>query len=174
MANVKVFSISMFVVASLGLLGASAPLHLFDEALHDIASRSPVPIYLPKAIPDVVDAANIKYAEGSVGAGRYAIAFYYEMDVGDAGFAGMIAGSTTKVSDNSIPNTIKVELSNGTPAWFRPVSCGGSCAPANLWWNIGNAGYQIQLEMRSDLPQQTQMKAMIQMADSVEPVPYAG
>jgi hypothetical protein len=134
MANARVFPIAVFLVTSLGLLGASAPAHLFDAALNDIASTSPVPIYLPRAIPDVVDTANIKYAKGSVVPGGYKVALYYEMDIGNAGFAGMIAGSTSKVSDNalSIPDTVKVELSNGSPAWFSPVSCDGSCAPANL------------------------------------------
>ena len=176
MANDRVFSIEAFLVTSLGLLGASAPEHLFDAALNDIASTSPIPIYLPRAIPDVVDAAQIKYAKGGVVPDGYKVTLYYEMDIGNAGFAGVIAGSTSKVNDNllSNPNIVKVKLSNGSPAWFRPVSCGGSCAPANLWWNIGNHGYQIQLKMRSDLPQQTQLKSMIQMADSVQLEPHAG
>jgi hypothetical protein len=63
-------------------------------------------------------------------------------------------------------NIRKVELSHALLGYFRPVSCGGSCAPANIWWKDGRVLYQIQLGFPSTLREGDQQKTIISAADS--------
>jgi hypothetical protein len=43
----------------------------------------------------------------------------------------------------------QVDLSRGRTGMFIPVSCGGSCAPENLWWEQNGVMYQIQIALKS-------------------------
>jgi hypothetical protein len=49
---------------------------------------------------------------------------------------------------------------------FRPVSCGGSCAPANLWWEQNGVMYQIQIRLRSDSREKDQERILVETANS--------
>ena len=64
------------------------------------------------------------------------------------------------------PNTVAVELSRGLVGYFRPVTCAGSCAPANLWWNANGAVYQIQMRLSPALSVVDQRRAMVAAAKS--------
>ena len=59
----------------------------------------------------------------------------------------------------------RVGLSGGRIGMFRPVSCGGSCAPANLWWEQDGVLYQIQIKLRSDLNEKDQEKILVDTAN---------
>jgi len=71
-----------------------------------------------------------------------------------------------KYDPQDLANVREIKLSGGIRGFFRPVSCGGSCAPANLWWEQGGVLYQIQLDLSSDLSESNQEKAMADAADS--------
>jgi hypothetical protein len=60
----------------------------------------------------------------------------------------------------------EVKLSRGLVGYFRSVSCGGSCAPANLWWEEDRALYQIQLKLSPTLSESDQQKTITAVADS--------
>jgi hypothetical protein len=98
---------------------------------------------------------------------EYAIILYYELGIGDAGFAASFqAQGDPDYDPQDLGNVRKVELSHGLLGYFSPVSCGGSCAPANIWWKNGRALYQIQLSFPSTLRESDQQKAITAAANS--------
>ena len=52
---------------------------------------------------------------------------------------------------------------------FRAVSCGGSCAPANLWWEQNGVMYQIQIKLGRGTTESDQEKILIETANSSVP-----
>lgn len=98
---------------------------------------------------------------------QYAITLYYELNVGDAGFAASFeADGEQKYDPKNLGNVSKVELIHGLIGYFRPVNCGGSCAPANIWWEVGRVLYQIQLRFPSDLGESHQQREITAAANS--------
>ena len=160
---------------TIGLAGAAAlsgvfaatsgAASLFSEARTQIGSKPPVPVYLPSRLPRELTRHGIKLVVGQRIPGGYTVSLYYSEQPSNASFAGMISGSNATYQ--ALPNTQVVLLGNGAKALFRPVSCGGSCAPANLWWHTGGSEYQIQLKLSSQLPRNKQLSALLVAADSM-------
>ncbi len=65
-----------------------------------------------------------------------------------------------------LSNVRGVRLICGIHGFFRAVNCGGSCAPAYLWWEENGVLYQIQLELSPALSAQSQRAVMEKIADS--------
>jgi hypothetical protein len=139
----------------------------FESALRDIRGKVQVPILLPSKLPDAISVPDIKLAYGEVRENGYAISLYYSEPGTDATFAASFMGSTDV--EKSIPGTTRAVLANGIAAMFRPVSCGGSCAPANLWWQQGGMTYQIQIKLRSTLSRSEQEKILVATANAMVP-----
>jgi hypothetical protein len=97
---------------------------------------------------------------------EYVISLWYELGKGDAGFAALFSDQSTRGDfPRGFPKTSKVELAHGISGFFLPISCGGSCAPANLWWNGGEILYQIQSKLPSTVSEHDQEKAIKALAD---------
>ena len=65
-----------------------------------------------------------------------------------------------------IGNTKQVTLAKNTLGFFRPISCGGSCSPVNLWWEQSGILYNVQTVMSSHTPEDEQEKFIVSIADS--------
>jgi hypothetical protein len=140
-------------------------LDVFATALTKAKARTKVPILLPSELPTAFADAKNAVVE-KVGPEEYVIGLYYELDIGNAGFAASFSGmNNSPYSPKELPNVHQVKLSGGAIGFFRPVSCGGSCAPANLWWQKG-ALYQIQLKLPSDLSAEEQERIITAVANS--------
>lgn len=136
------------------------------SVLAGVKARSHVPILLPSALPESIARAKYAVVE-EASASKYAISLYLELGIGDAGYAGSFsADAKPKYHPRDLRNVREVNLSRGIRGFFRPVSCGGSCVPANLWWEQGGILYQIQLELRLSLSEDDQQKTMTATADS--------
>src|SRR5689334_959987 len=122
---------------------AKEPARVFTPALVQIHSKTPVPILLPSKLPFAIPESGIKLASGEVRKDGYFISLYYSADA-NASYAAGFGGSTLILQGRDLPNSARVALSDGRTGIFRPVSCGGSCAPANLWWEQDGVMYQIQ------------------------------
>jgi len=103
-------------------------------------------------------------ASGEVSDDGYFISLYFSEIGVDATLAAGFGGSM-RIFQN-LPNTRRVALSAGRTGMFRPVSCGGSCAPANLWWEQNGVMYQIQIKLRSDSTEKDQEKILVQTANA--------
>jgi hypothetical protein len=139
---------------------------IFASVLTDIKAGTSIPVFLPTELPRPFSDAKRAKVE-KVSADEYAVALYYDLDVGDAGFAASSAATNNAgYFPRELPNAREVKLAGGIVGFFRPVSCGGSCAPANLWWERGAALYEIQLKLPSVLREKKQLRIITAVADS--------
>jgi len=141
------------------------PARVFTPALQQIQSKTRIPILLPSTLPSAIPESGIKLASGEVRKDGYFISLYYSADA-NASYAAGFGGSTLILRDRDLPNSGRVALSDGRTGIFRPVSCGGSCAPANLWWEQNGVMYQIQVKLSPDLPEKEQQKILVETANS--------
>jgi hypothetical protein len=146
-------------------VGRSLP-DVFVSVLADVKAGTTIPVLLPTELPRPFSDAKQAIVE-KVSADKYAVALYYELGVGDAGFGAFFAATNNaRYSPRELGNVREVKLADGIVGFFRPVSCGGSCAPANLWWEQGTVLYQIQLELPSSLREKKQLRIITEVADS--------
>jgi uncharacterized protein YecT (DUF1311 family) len=138
----------------------------FASSVQAVKAKTRIPILLPSALPDPTGKAKHTVVE-SVAEDGYAISLYYELGIGDAGFAASFTSQAKpKYAPEDLANVERTPLAQGLIGFFRPVSCGGSCAPANLWWRQNGTLYQIQLKLPSTLSEQDQQKALTAAAVS--------
>jgi len=144
--------------------GSSLPA-VFISVLPDVKAKSRVPVLLPSELPEPIGRAT--HAVQEADAGGYGITLYFKLGVGDSGFAANFSGDATpKYSPRELPNVAEVELAHSVRGFFRPISCGGSCAPVNLWWEDGGILYQIQLRLSSAVSEEDQEKTIEAVANS--------
>jgi hypothetical protein len=147
------------------LLGQKqGPAAVFGPALEQIQSRTRIPILLPSRLPSRIRERDIKLAYGEVRKDGYFISLYFSEVGSDAAYAAGFGGSTTVVRD--LQNTRRLKLAGGHVGWFRPVSCGGSCAPATLFWEQNGVHYQIQIKLPAALTEQEQQRTLVEAVDS--------
>jgi hypothetical protein len=120
---------------------------------------------LPSQLPSAIPERAIKLASGEVRKDGYFISIYYSADA-NAGYAAGFGGSSLILQDQDLPHGVRVALSGGRDGIFRPVSCDGSCAPANLWWEQDGVMYQIQVKLGSGTPEQDQQNILVDAANS--------
>ena len=139
----------------------------FASAVRSVKSKVRIPILLPSALPEPFNKAKRSVVQ-SVSEDSYAISLYYELGIGDAGFAADFSGAASqRDSGQEFGNAAEVKLARGLHGTFTPIRCGGSCAPANLWWELGGVVYQIQLKLPYSLnEEERQKKAIIEVANS--------
>jgi hypothetical protein len=137
------------VCALVGFLSVMAqarqPAPVFRPALKQIQTQTRIPILLPSKLPSHIRERDIKLAWGTISDDGYFISLYLTESGTDASFVAAFGGSVHVLRD--LPNTRPVALAGGLMGLFRPVSCGGSCAPANLWWEQNGVMYQIQMKL---------------------------
>ena len=139
---------------------------LLTSVLPEIKAKTHLPVMLPSDLPQPISGAKHAVIEKASDK-EYAIILLYKLGIGDAGFAAFFgAQGDPDYEPQDLGNVRKVEMAHGLFGYFRPVSCGGSCAPANLWWKDGRVMCQIQLGFASTLRECDQKKAIIAAADS--------
>ena len=146
---------------------ARGPAPVFKPALAQIQSQTRIPILLPSKLPSVIPERDIKVPSGEVREDGYFLSLYFSEHGGNAAFAAGFGGSTRIFGPQDLPNTRRVALSGGRTGMFRPVSCGGSCAPANLWWVQKGVMYQIQMKLGSGSRESDQEKILVETANSI-------
>ena len=166
--RVSVFAFVLFFLTDFrlnSLIGqAQEPARVFRPALEQIQPQTRIAILLPSKLPTAIRKRDIKLASGTVSEDGYFISLYYD-EIGSnatyaAGFGGSVSGS------RELSGTGGIALAGGRRGTFMPVSCGGSCAPANLWWEQNGVLYQIQIKLRSDLKEKDQERILVEMANS--------
>ena len=149
---------------SSGVGQAKGPARVFTPALEQIQSKTRIPILLPSKLPSAIPESSIKLAWGEVREDGYFISLFYTADAA-ASYAAGFGGSTRVLQARDLPHSALVALSDGRTGIFRPVSCGGSCAPANLWWEQNGVMYHIQVKLGSGLPEKEQQKILVETAN---------
>ena len=142
------------------------PASVFKPAIDRVRSKTKIPILLPQKLPAQISEENIKLAWGESSESGYEIALYYEEIGSNASFAAGFYASTRVFKIDRRP----VTLANGITAHFSPVSCGGSCAPANLVWKQSGLMYIIQIKLDSSMDEREQQRILVETANSMVPV----
>jgi hypothetical protein len=139
---------------------------VFISVLPEVKDKSQVPVLLPSELPETI--GRTKHARvAKASANEYAVYLLYQLDTGNAGFAASFSGEArANYSPQELPNVSEVKLAHGIRGFFKSISCGGSCTPANLWWEDGGILYQIQLRLSSSVSDQDQEKAITAVANS--------
>jgi hypothetical protein len=139
---------------------------IFASVLADVKAKARIPVLLPSELPKPIAEATLPVV-GTTSEDEYNISLYYKT-VGEgilfAAFFKANRHPDYEISD--IGNVSEVKLSRGLVGYFRPVGCGGSCAPANLWWEDDHILYQIQLKLSPTLPEDAQQRTIIKVANS--------
>lgn len=143
------------------------PAFVFKSAIDDLRGKTRIPILLPSKLPVAIKESAIKLAYGEARKDGYFISLYYEEIGSGASYAAGFGGETSTFRLTELGNAKRVALSRGRIGAFLPVSCGGSCAPANLWWEENGATYDIQIKLRSDTPQRKQEKILVEVAKAI-------
>jgi hypothetical protein len=168
MKRVPILAVVLLFFTDFGfnsLLGqAKAPAPVFRPALEQIQSKTQIAILLPSKLPSTIRERDIKLAEGTVTEDGYFISLYLSDLQSGASFAAGFGGSPRVFRD--LPNTRRVSLAGGRTGMFRPVSCRGSCAPANLWWEQNGVMYQIQITLGSTSREEDQERILVETANS--------
>ena len=155
--------------ANLAIGQATEPARVFKPALEQIQDKTRIPILLPSRLPSAIPESGIKLARGEVRKDGYFISLFYTKDA-NASYAAGFGASTLILQDHDLPNSARVALSGGRTGIFRPVSCGGSCAPANLWWEQDGVMYQIQVKLGYGMPEKEQQTILVEAANLCVPV----
>ncbi|GEM_PF-2573100 len=153
---------------------------LFEDAAKGIAKRTSVEIYVPITLQSLSAAATDGCAFSESKADSYDISIYGRLvehgktdqlpcEASNAALLAQIHGDTKAMPDRSkARNAQRVMLRNGMPGWFIPVACGGSCAPATLYWQTPKASYWLQLRLESHMSKETQRSELLEIADSMQ------
>lgn len=142
----------------------SSPAKVFLPILQDAKMQTQLTVLLPSELPSSYDGLA---AELTAEANKYDIGLFSKLGVGDSGYvAGFLAEKEEKFTAADIGNTKQVKLAKNTAGFFRPVSCGGSCAPINLWWEQAGVLYTVQARMPPDTPEDEQERFIVPIANS--------
>ena len=165
LALMGVFASTVLCTAVRANVAGSLP-DVFLSVLAEVKAKTRVPVLLPTELPKPFSDAKHASVDKAT-ADQYGVSLYYELDAGDAGFAAAFeATNDPRYSPRELGNVREVKLATGINGFFRPVNCGGSCAPANLWWEEGAVLYQIQLKLPSTLREKDQQGIITAVANS--------
>jgi hypothetical protein len=168
MERARCFAVLFTCLCMQSLLAqATEPAAVFKTALHDLRGKTRIPIMLPSKLPAPIRESDIKLASGEVRDDGYFISLYFEEIGSNASYAAGFGGSTRTLQATELANTQTVALTHGRTGVFRPVSCGGSCAPAHLWWEQRGVMYQIQIRLNSETSEKDQQKILVAAANSI-------
>jgi hypothetical protein len=145
---------------------AKEPARVFRPALEQVRPQTQIPILLPSKLPSPLRERDIKLASGTASENEYWIELYYAETGSNATFAAAF-GASAVVSRDVRPRLGGIRLAGGRLGIFMPVSCGGSCAPANLWWEQNGVTYQIQIKLPSTMKEKDQEKILVETANSM-------
>jgi hypothetical protein len=149
----------LLVVAAAAALGCgsalAAParnvdlLKTFAGQLPKVKRATTVPVLLPSSLP--LGGRYKVYATGGASRGSWELSLAGAPACGGAN-ACFVASFEGK-RGAKLPGRANLRLTGGDAALYHPISCGGSCSPASLWFVHAGALYSWQVK---DLPARPQ------------------
>jgi len=147
----------------------------FRALLTRLKRQTTLPIYLPSALPYTVAQQRL-YASGTATADSYEITLTSRAQCGaNSCFVGMFTAQRShtftphEAPDDATQTPAKqVVLEHAIPAYYRPLSCGGSCTPPSIEWVTHGVLYRIQfaVDWRTTLTAQEAERLMVALANS--------
>jgi hypothetical protein len=134
--------------------------------LPKLKQQTTVAILLPDEFPETVRQQSL-YAHGEASADGYAITLTSRPDCGaNACFVGLLQAQRddTMAHDDSRA----VLLTNNIRAYYKPLTCGGSCSPPRIDWVSEGVRYTIQFDVQwsTRLESEEEQALLVEMANS--------
>jgi hypothetical protein len=166
--GIKAAGMMLTLFVALGAAGVSAetsssgamPLR---SALVRAKQITDAPILFPTSLPAFMedDSAMVSFVDGDKDS--YDISLYQRGNDGEATiFVGEFTGRS-HLEGGRIGKPVR--LINHITGYFRPRSCGGSCAPSSIEWSVKGIHYEIQLRFGFD-SDRAEQKIMVDAANS--------
>jgi hypothetical protein len=140
----------------------------YRDAVAAAAEQSGVEVLAPKSLHLKGTGRLVRHFTATAEASRraYRITFESSDDCHGANvcFVGELVSGLGHLPDQGWE---QLELRDGTPAAFRGVSCGGSCAPATIFFGEAPRLYEIQIAVPwGHLGSAKERETMVHMANS--------
>jgi hypothetical protein len=117
-------------------------LRAFRAQLPKIDRTTSVPVLLPRSLP--LNGRYRVYASGSASRGHWELSLAGAPDCGGAN-ACFVASFEGK-RGGRLPWKPNLQLASADAAAYKPISCGGSCSPASLWFLHRGVLYSWQVK----------------------------
>jgi hypothetical protein len=152
------------VATALATSSANAlhPVQSFKTVLPKVKRQTKVAVLLPATLPTAGPSPHL-YATGTGSAKGSDLELAGAPNCGGADACFIASFVATK--GGMLPSRssfVKLALAGGDPARYHPITCGGSCAPATLWFTHKGVLYSWQVK---DAPRNAKT-AMATAADS--------
>jgi hypothetical protein len=112
--------------------------------LPKVRSKSGVPVRLPSSVDAGVKPSRVRGSVEQVSSGQYHLALGVGSGCHEATACFVAAFFGRKGASLDIKR--KVSLARGITGRFQPISCGASCAAAEIQWKQGSVAYAIQFK----------------------------
>ena len=151
-------------VALLAPASASAATYVFDipklveKPLVAVKKSTKLPVLLPSRM---TTEQRRLFSEGRGRRNRYEFEIGAVKDCGTA-TACYVAGFRARKGAKPSA-TRKVKLANGRTGYYRPTSCGASCAAPSIEWVQGGVLYEVEAKLGT---QKTERKVLTRLANS--------
>jgi hypothetical protein len=106
------------------------PAKVFAKQIQVLHRTTTVPILLPSSIPPA--RTQRLYPSGSAGPRSWGLSLATRPRCGGA--TACFFASFGARRGRTLPRPANLALANGVRAHFKPITCGGSCSPATLWF----------------------------------------
>jgi hypothetical protein len=136
------------VATALAASSANAlhPVQAFKTVLPKVKRQTKIAVLLPATLPTAGPSPKL-YSTGAGSAKGFDLELAGAPSCGgaDACFLASFAGTKGGKLPNQ-SNFVRLTLAGGDPARYHPITCGGSCAPATLWFTHKGVLYTWQLK----------------------------
>ena len=162
--NVRRLSLATALLALLLAAPAAAATYVYEvpklveEPLAAVKKGTEIPVLLPSRF---TTEHRRLYSAGRGRANRYEFEIGAVRDCGTA-TACYVAGFRAR-RGGKVTNTKKVSLAKGRTGYFRPTSCGASCAAPSLEWVQDGVLYEVEAKLGT---QRTERKILTRLANS--------
>ncbi|HYH89214.1 MAG TPA: hypothetical protein VEX67_08270 [Solirubrobacteraceae bacterium] len=159
----RLFLLTVFV-ALLAPASASAATYVFnipqlvEKPLVAVKKTTKLPVLLPSRM---TTEQRRLFSEGRGRANRYEFEIGAVKDCGTA-TACYVAGFRARKGGKPSA-TRKVQLANDRTGYYRPTSCGASCAAPSIEWVQGGVLYEVEAKLGT---QKTERKVLTRLANS--------
>jgi hypothetical protein len=119
------------LICASAVAGSSVNLStLLKPELTKVKHKTAIPVLLPARLP-LLDKSKVYASSSATKKGfEFDLAYAPNCFGADACFLALFAGQ----KGGSLPGAANVRLAGGDRAFYKGITCGGSCSPASLWF----------------------------------------
>ena len=132
---------------------------VFEDDLARIGPKTSVPILLPQRMPDEFDDYFPTGLRRASAAGTWSSAAVQRLRRRD----GLLHRVVLRQARRDAVGPEADQLARGRVGRFKPLSCGGSCAPPTIEWSERGATYRIEAKVGTEA---TERRVLRRMANS--------